>query len=333
MKGFSILTIVCMHLLQKYMTVVPGFIIKASSFGGTGVHIFLFCSGFGLSMSQMKKKFTYRQFIRRRFFKVYIPYIVVVFVSALLPIMYNGDRWRALLSHVFLYKMFFEKYEISFGIQLWFVSTIIQYYLIFIPIYSLMEREGNRKFFLLCSVASLMWWIFIVEMDLDSLRVCNSFFLQYLWEFSLGMITASYLESNRNIAVKTYQIICTAILGSLIAAGASLKGGVLKVFNDVPAMAGYMSIILLIYMLNIKTLKTVIYFLSRISYEWYLLHILVFEVSFYYLEDNIGLIGTAIISVFLSVFIAYLYNKLVAFFLSSIDGYLNKTDEKQLVFR
>ncbi|EDO13678.1 hypothetical protein BACOVA_00571 [Bacteroides ovatus ATCC 8483] len=39
--------------------------MKASSFGGAGVHIFILCSGFGLCLSYLNKPLTYSQFIKR----------------------------------------------------------------------------------------------------------------------------------------------------------------------------------------------------------------------------------------------------------------------------
>lgn len=46
LRGFSIFTIVLMHLIQSYP--IPQIIRTASSFGGAGVHVFILCSGFGL---------------------------------------------------------------------------------------------------------------------------------------------------------------------------------------------------------------------------------------------------------------------------------------------
>lgn len=51
LRGFSIFTIVLMHLVQCYP--LPGFLMKASSMGGAGVHVFILCSGFGLYLSSL----------------------------------------------------------------------------------------------------------------------------------------------------------------------------------------------------------------------------------------------------------------------------------------
>ena len=63
MKGFSILTIVVMHLIHGYMAFLPQTIQQAAFLGGTGVHIFFFCSGFGLFMSHQNRQTKYSEFI------------------------------------------------------------------------------------------------------------------------------------------------------------------------------------------------------------------------------------------------------------------------------
>ena len=128
LRGFSIFTIVLMHLVQSYP--LHGFLMKASSLGGAGVHVFLLCSGFGLYLSSLYKPLDYRQFLKRRFSKVYVPYLIVVLISALyFGLICNQDVLMQLLGSVFLFKMFVPSLECAFGGQMWFVSTIIQFYL------------------------------------------------------------------------------------------------------------------------------------------------------------------------------------------------------------
>ena len=103
LKGFSITTIVFMHLIQKYMTYFPEIFLKLSSFGGTGVHVFFFCSGFGLFLSYKKRESSFITFIKKRFGKIYFPYIFVVLITFGVPyITVDGDRFITLLSHIFL---------------------------------------------------------------------------------------------------------------------------------------------------------------------------------------------------------------------------------------
>lgn len=57
LRGFSMFTIVLMHLVQSYP--LPAFLQKATSLGGAGVHVFILCSGFGLYLSSLYKPLTY----------------------------------------------------------------------------------------------------------------------------------------------------------------------------------------------------------------------------------------------------------------------------------
>ena len=194
LKGFSICTIVFMHLTQTFMPSLPHAVRTLASVGGSGVHLFFLCSGIGLYMSYLKRNASCSQFLRRRFSKIYLPYIAVALVSSFLPWMYKGnDRALALLSHVFLFKMFSPRYEESLGFQLWFISTLIQFYVLFIPLCRLEKKVGEKRFLALCFLSSLAWWLFAYFTGLGEQRIWGSFFLQYLWEFALGMVIGKAL--------------------------------------------------------------------------------------------------------------------------------------------
>ena len=120
--------------------------------------MFLFCSGFGLYYSYLNRKQSFGEFIKRRFTKIYIPYIVVVLISAAIPFMYYGkDRGIAVLSHIFLFKMFMPQYEESFGTQFWYISTVIQFYLIFIPLCKIKDKFSSNKAFFGMALALIIY--------------------------------------------------------------------------------------------------------------------------------------------------------------------------------
>ena len=141
LRGFAIFTIVLMHCVQGYL---DGVLHKAASLGGTGVHVFILCSGFGLYLSYLNKPLGYKDFLKRRFGKVYFPYIIVVAFYALWGIAVAGCvNWKAVASHVFLYKMFDNVLDVSLCYPFWFISTIIQFYIFFPPIVKLIRVRGG----------------------------------------------------------------------------------------------------------------------------------------------------------------------------------------------
>ena len=269
--------------------------------------MFFFCSGFGLFLSYLKKPLKYTEFLKKRFFKVYIPYIVVVSISALLPYTFDGNRLGAWLSHVFLYKMFIPGYEESFG-PFWFISTLFQFYFLFVPMVRLKENIGPKKWFVGCSSLSITWWVFAAITGLSDQRIWGSFFLQYLWEFALGIVIAEYLTSGKSITIKTQWLIVIGIIGIGIAGVAKIVGGFFTAFNDVFAAFGYSAIALFIYAMGYSAINKFIFFTSKISYELYLVHILVFSTIRLIVPSYVFSI---ILSLFTSYVIAFVYQSLI----------------------
>lgn len=308
LKGFSIFTIVIMHLLQAH---VGGIVGKALSFGGAGVHVFILCSGFGLYLSFLRKPLGYGQFLKRRFTKVYVPYAIVVLASFLVPFCGPQDnRTVALFSHLLLFKMFFEQYEQSFGGQMWFVSTIFQFYILWpLIVRAFKALQGRGRYAPLCVAlcVSIAWATVVGALDKDGLRVWNSFFLQYLWEFVLGMsIADAYFKKQSLIKMPPYKallplcMVCMSLTGFM-----GMKGGILKLYNDLPSMLGYLSAALILYKLVFANRFFV--FTNRFSYEWYLVHILVFGCVGYVLSSQ-SLACVLSVSLIASYCAAYLYS-------------------------
>lgn len=326
LKGYSILTIILMHLIQNYME-LPSLINKASSFGGAGVHIFIFCSGFGLFYSYLSKKLTFTEFLKKRFSKIYFPYIFIILISAFIPFMYTqSDKLTAVFSHIFLFKMFFNNYECSFGCHFWFISTIIQFYLIFNLLVMLKNKINNDKKFILINLCiSISWWIITGLMGNSEIRIWNSFFLQYLWEFSLGMVLASKIHANKGIYTlpKSSIIFVASIIGLALYGILGFKGGFLKLFNDIPSLLSYGGIALLIYKLNINILNKFILKINTFSYELYLVHILVFSCVFNLF--NLNKIMAALISLLLALISAKLFHLIILEFNNyKLTFYTNK---------
>lgn len=309
LRGFSIFTIVLMHLFQSYQ--IPNFLYKIFSFGGAGVHVFILCSGFGLYLSYLYKPLKYKDFLKRRFTKVYLPYIIVIFVSALIPF-YNTseDKWFQLLSHVFLFKMFDETLESSYGGQMWFVSTIIQFY-VFWP---LILRLFRNKYSMIISLfISLLWATLVGITEHAEQRIWNSFFLQYLWEFILGMHLAKlYYKTPEKIIIPSFKtLIPVCVVTMTITLIMALKGGFLKLYNDIPSLAGYLFLSLIVYKISIKYINKYFIYTNKISYEWYLTHILIFTCCKYIFNGLMPIFVIIPVQLIFSYLFAYCYEKLL----------------------
>ena len=117
--------------------------------------------------------------------------------------------------------------------------------------------------------------------------MCNSFCLQFLWEFVLGMWLALIYSNRDSIKLPSKSVLLiSAIIGIGITGITGKLGGFLKLYNDIPSLLGYGSLALLIYTMDIKCLNEALKYTCKFSYEWYLIHMLVFGIVFHYMHEG-----------------------------------------------
>lgn len=302
-KGYAIFTIVCYHALQK--TSLAPVAQKAIVFGGTGVHLFFLLSGFGLALS--KNTGSALAFYRRRLTKIWLPYILALSISLLGAYCFGlfPDRWAAWFAGVGLYQMFVESYILSFGGHFWFISAIIQLYFFFPVLLWAKKKLGHNGLFLALSlVVSMIWWLTVFYLNKGQWRTWNSFFLQFLWEFALGMVLADSVARGQQTDNDTLQprffeqylplypsfspdfrrlgyfllagLVFTGLMGAMI----FFWGEIGRIFNDIPALIGYTALSMLLYGVGLRAwtpLKSFFLWVGSFSYSLYLIHVLVLE--------------------------------------------------------
>lgn len=320
LKGYSMFTIVIFHYLQVFE--MPKKLEQLISFGGTGVHLFILISGFGLYLSHLKNPLSFKFFIRKRFSKIYIPYILIVLLSALisiiLPIYYNS--LYALLGHVFLFKMFDEAIIGSYGYPLWFISLIFQFYIAFHLLVKFKNRTKDAVFITISLVISLLWILLVLYLGKQDERVWSSFFLQYLWEFALGIVLAKLFYENR-IKIqfnKKWYLILIGTISCLIYGLLAIKSNSIgKLVNDIPALIGYTSIAIFIYSLSSSIVTNLFLRIGKYSFSIYLLHKLILliilqisPISNTIVNVSVSLLVCFILAVFYQQFIGLLYKML-----------------------
>ena len=275
LRGFSIFAIVMMHFIQRYE--IPGWLMKITSFGGAGVHVFFLCSGFGLYLSYLRKPLGYKSFLQRRFGKVYLPMAVVCLLIASVLALRGRDVLMPLLSNLFLLKMFMPEYETSLGGHMWFISTIIQFYFA----WPLIVRLMQWKYGLLTSIGiSILWSTFTFIVGVYEERVWNSFFLQFLWEFCLGMkIAEAYvIDPSQTIIPKIKTLLPVCIVTMILTGLMGWIGYPWKLYNDFFSLTAFLTLALIVFSFRIPWLNGFMIYTNRFSYEWYLVHLLVLDV-------------------------------------------------------
>lgn len=294
-KGYAICGIVLYHALQK--VALPPVAQQAIGLGGTGVHLFFLLSGLGLMLSAFSGGAL--AFYQRRGIKIWRPYFVALTLSMVVNwfVPLFPSDWRAWLAGVLIYQMFVDAYIEGFGGHFWFISAIIQLYLVFPLLQMMLHRLGGRgeqrtkqgivRFVILCFALSLAWWLLVFFLDKTHSRCWTSFFLQYLWEFGLGMGIGVLIRQNGIQGVfafaKKYAWLGfpVAVLGfGAMALLARQFGKVGQVFNDVPALIGYAGLCYAAYEVLGRLLPWIRHFFTWIngfSFSLYLTHVLVLE--------------------------------------------------------
>ena len=278
-KGFAVLSIVIFHFCQPY---VSGIWSKAIMIGGTGAHLFFVLSGFGLGLSA---KVEAASFYKRRFIKILIPYYIVILtiytINVIHPV-YKDSGLYALCGHLFFYKMFDKNIITSFGYHFWFLSTIIQFYIIFPLIIVIKQKQSVFAFMTTSFAISTSYWLITTHFNLSDERMYNSFFLNYLWEFCAGIMLAKYYKDKNKLfwIQNNLLLISIATIGILTMALMAIKGGRIgQTFNDIPASIGYTSLSAFLFSISsqvITPLKKFLIFIGKLSYELYLTHMIIF---------------------------------------------------------
>lgn len=334
LKGYSIFATMTFHYCRHLHLSNP--LEGIISFGGTGVHLFVLLSGFGLYYSYTKKPLTYFSFLRKRISKVYMPYIFVVLISALLSLfipVYQNSLY-ALGGHIFLYKMFDESIIGSYGYPLWFISMILQFYFTFYLIIWLKSKLKNRTFLITSLLISISWAIVVVLMHKEGERIWNSFFLQYFWEFSFGMVIADKVSKNEQLITKSpnqFLLLITGLISCVICGLLALKGGSGgRLFNDFFALTGSALLATFLYNLKIKPINQLFLFVGRISTAVYLLHILVI-LTITTLFDNLSPIYIVLLSFVSVIPVSLVYQKMIKSYYATKQK--TKKNKESIVFK
>lgn len=80
-----------------------------------------------------------------------------------------------------------------------------------------------------------------------------------------------------------------------------------RLYNDIPSLFCYLSLALIVYKVGVVPVNKFFCYTNKFSYEWYLVHILVFQVIRYLFNSDLLIIEFTV-SLFLSYFFAWGYS-------------------------
>lgn len=183
LKGFAILTIVFAHI-GYYLASDTRYLFPLSILAGVGVNLFFFLSGYGLSLSQLKKNERPLHFYARRLRKLFVPLWIVlsafVFLDAVLL-----HKTYGLFYIVKAYLGIFTSADLYTDINapFWYFTLILIYYLLFPLLF-------NRKRLWLTALLFFVTIFLLVKINLPFLYGVIGLYRVHMYAFPLGIFVA-----------------------------------------------------------------------------------------------------------------------------------------------
>jgi peptidoglycan/LPS O-acetylase OafA/YrhL len=271
LKGLAILGVLFCHI-GYFLSTDHNFLFPLSIISGISVDLFLFLSGFGLTMSALKKDTSAPKFYNKNLLKLYIPFWITLIIFFLMSFFIAHTGY----SFLYIIKSFagiFTTADIFKDINspLWYFTLIVFYYLLFPLLFS------KKKPWISALIIFLVTFI-ITKFNL--INGVNGLYSAHTVAFPLGIIIAS-IFSNEKIAGNIKNVISKmnglfyfltlfisiSIFALLAYFSGSGQGVFVKELISIIAMLSIL-IFFIIKKIDIK----IFYILGLYSYEIYLLH-------------------------------------------------------------
>ncbi len=181
LKGFAVLAVVFSHI-GFFLYSDQKFLYPYSVLAGVGVNLFLFLSGFGLTLSHLKSPLTPFSFYKKRLLKLFAPLWVVI-TTVLLIDFFAFQRTYPLSEIIRSFLGFYPRADVFQNLDspLWYFSVILFLYLIFPLVFI-------KKIPLLSPILVLLLSLLMLKLPLPvDPDVLNLYKLHFL-AFPLGML-------------------------------------------------------------------------------------------------------------------------------------------------
>ena len=191
LKGVAILAVIFCHI-GYFLVTNNTFLFPLSIASGIGVDIFLFLSGFGLTISALSKNITVLGFYKKHLAKIYVPLWIILAVFFLMNFFVAHIGY----SQVYIIKSFlgiFTSADIFHDINspLWFITFILFYYLLFPIVFS-------KKYPWLSAISIFLCGFLIVKINPVFFAGVMSLYRVHILAFPVGILYASVIV-NQNI--------------------------------------------------------------------------------------------------------------------------------------
>ncbi|WP_417588596.1 acyltransferase family protein [Owenweeksia hongkongensis] len=235
-----------------------------SYFGHYGVQLFIFISGYGLTISYLSKPQDYSYFIKNRISKIYPP-LLLVLLALLTYKSFTGALSTEWLASAFIKILMVHTLipgeALSISGPWWFYGLIVQLYILFIPLFYVIKRWNWKGFLSTLALAYLLiFYLYDPFLNYDLYIMGNA--PGHIPEFSLGILLALKPDfSVRKIYIPI--LLLLFILGNFYFA----------LFPFTFIVVAYLFIVFVLYLFKKKTVITKsLIFYGKISMYLFAIH-------------------------------------------------------------
>ncbi|RBQ26069.1 acyltransferase [Arcobacter sp. CECT 9188] len=186
LKGLGILTVVFAHF--AYMKVTNSeFLFPLSIIAGVGVDLFLFMSGFGLTVGMLKKPMKAVDFYKKRVIKIFIPFWIALIIMFIADAIFMDKTYS--IGYVIKSMLGFFPTADGFGdvnSPFWYITWMIMFYLLY-PLFFFKDRPWLTAL-ILAVIATIIGTFNIFDLGSNWLHRLHTV------AFSMGIVAAWLLQ-------------------------------------------------------------------------------------------------------------------------------------------
>lgn len=322
-RGIAAVTVVCHHWWAISQFHPPLWIFRPLILGREAVILFFVLSGYVLSLPIWSgRQLPYPEYLIRRVFRIYIPFVFALALSALgckifygthLPLTsFYETTWQTpLTANLFARELLMPPNSVLNG-AIWSLRYEMEVSILFPLLCALLLRTGRYGWLLLCILLRIADWSlvhgYLGGPNLAAINLARFFY------FSIFFIIGATLARERTTLASLVSRIPKPALWAFFLVALALYCNTIFAYTSVPTsdfftMLGSAAVIVLVQdpRLTLGLNSAIPQYLGRISYSMYLVHYTVLFAVFDLAYPKISILGLTILSAIATLIVSHLF--------------------------
>jgi peptidoglycan/LPS O-acetylase OafA/YrhL len=322
-RGIAAVTVVCHHWWAICQSHPPLWIFRPLVLGREAVILFFVLSGYVLSLPIWNgRQLPYPQYLIRRIFRIYVPFVFALALSALgcwifygthLPLTsFYQKTWQTpLTTGLFARELLMPINSVLNG-AIWSLRYEMEVSIIFPLLCIVLLRAGRYFWLILCILLRIAdWALEHGHLGGPNIAVIN---LARFFYFSIFFIIGATLARERTTLARFVSGISRPVLWTLFLLAIGLYCNTMFVYSSVPTsdlltMLATAAIIILVQdsHLNLGLNSPIPQYLGRVSYSMYLIHYTMLFAVFDLAYPAVSIVGLAVLCGIATLIVSHIF--------------------------